>query len=225
LTLVLFIPHSQGCVLIADRQNTRGQGIKDEITKIYLEGDEGPAIGCAGSTEIIQNLYARMRDSGNITNSNIRERVNNLWLEITKNVLKVHSIVGEQGIKYEELDIESLIIEIDGESITPFYMHSGIYRRIDVDSITAIPTGIPGMNAFSKTPVVELSEETAIKLGEFILRQMTFSDYTIGPIEYHGYDFVRVTNDGHFTLDKKEPTVNRNLGYSDLLKILVEEES
>lgn len=224
MTLVLFIPHGQGCVLIADRQNTRKQGIKDEVTKIYLEGDEGPAIGCAGSTEIIQNLYARMRDSGNITNSNIRERVNDLWLEITKNVIKVHSIVGEQGIKYEELDIESLIIEIDRGSITPFYMHRGNYRRIDMDTITAIPTGLPDINTFLKIPVVELSEETAIKLGEYILRQMVFSNYEIGPIEYHGYDFIRVSIDGQFTLDKKGPTVKRNLGYSDILKILVEEE-
>jgi hypothetical protein len=54
---------------------------------------------------------------------------------------------------------------------------------------------------------------------------MCFLNYNIGPPEYHGYDFVKITADGAFTDTKVEAKLDR-LDPSQLIrKVRIEEEA
>jgi len=62
MTLILLIPYSQGCKLLADRQNSYDCGSKQERTKILLQSANGPALGCVGDSRFIENFFATIRE-------------------------------------------------------------------------------------------------------------------------------------------------------------------
>ena len=49
MTLVLFVPHKDGFLLVSDKQDTHfDTGEKFDFKKVYLHSTNGPAIGCSG---------------------------------------------------------------------------------------------------------------------------------------------------------------------------------
>lgn len=214
MTLILFIPHSHGYVLVADRQDTfTGTGCKTEVTKLYIQSKTGPAVGCSGSTSVIQNLYSKMSDAWENLSGKACDKIKSLYTEILEEAAKVRQLTGSDI----EADLEMLVIETNEGKIEPFYMFKTFERRISSTHIFAVPQNFPELQHYLGEPIPLSAEEDAIDLGEFILRQMVFSNYTIGPPEYHGYDVVRISETGKFSCSKVEPKIKR-----EDLKLLLE---
>jgi hypothetical protein len=206
LTLILFIPHSHGYVLVSDRQDTfTGTGAKTEVTKLYIQSKTGPAVGCSGSTSVIQNLYSKMTDKWINLSGKACDRIKSLYTEILGEAANVRRLTGSDI----EADLEMLVIETDNGKIEPFYMFKTFERRISSTHIFAVPQNFPELQRYLGDPIPLSTEDDAIRLGEFILRQMVFSNYTIGPPEYHGYDVVRISETGEFLCSKVEPKIKR----------------
>jgi len=198
LTLVLLVPHRQGFVLIADRQNTRENGYKDEFTKLYLQSDQGPAIGCAGSTEIIKALYGEIKASADITNNNICEKIKEIQTNILPDILKTASLIGP-GLLSGKLTLEIFVIKAEAGNVVPLYMQGFCVRKINASKINAIPEESPNVRRYLDIDTNTFSEKKAILVGYEVLRQAVLSNYKIGPPEYHGYDLIKVRRNGEFT--------------------------
>ena len=214
MTLILFIPHSHGYVLVSDRQDTFPEtGAKTEVTKLYIQSNAGPAVGCSGSTSVIQNLYSKMSDKWGNLSGKACDRIKSLYMEILEEAANVRRLTGS----YIEADLEMLVIEANKGKIEPFYMFKTFERRINSTHIFVVPQNFPELQHYLGDPILLSAEEDAIRLGESILRQMVFSNYTIGPPEYHGYDVVKISETGEFSCSKVEPKIKR-----EDLKLLLE---
>jgi hypothetical protein len=67
LTLILFIPYQQGCILLSDKQRTllpsnlkNWDGHKDEFTKLFFDNKMGFALGCAGNLDIAEVFFSNL---------------------------------------------------------------------------------------------------------------------------------------------------------------------
>ena len=95
--------------------------------------------------------------------------------------------------------IETLFVEVIAETILSFTAAGpALSRTLDCKKIVAVPEDFPEAQQYLRIDSRNLSEKEAIDLGEQILRQMCFLNYTIGPPEYHGYDFIKVKANGAF---------------------------
>lgn len=214
MTLVLFVPYDEGCILFGDRQNSYDDGYKEEVQKLHLQSHIGPAMGCAGDTELIETLYARMRTE-TINSRNVCRRVKKLLTAICEELGKTRSY-GTAGL-YE--NVEMIIVAADDQRLTPFYMHGLVERPIG-EKIEAIPKDNREVRKFLGSQSIDthtFSERQAILLSEQILTQMVFYNSKIGPPEYHGYDYIRVSKGG-FSLIHRNPTKERFSNFSDVLK-------
>lgn len=214
MTLILFIPHSHGYVLVSDRQDTFPEtGAKTEVTKLHIQGNSGPAVGCAGSTSVIQNLYSKMIDTWENLSGKACDRIKSVYTQILEEAANVRSLTGPDI----DIDLEMLVIEANNGKIEPFYMFKTFERRISQTHIFSVPQNFPELQHYLGDPILLSTEEDAIRLGESILRQVVFSNYTVGPPEYHGYDVVRISKIGGFSYSKVDPTIKR-----EDLKLLLE---
>ena len=221
MSLILFIPHSEGCILLADRQDTLESGSKNEVTKLYVQGVKGPAIGSSGNTHVIQDLYDKIRDKWETEEGNSYDKIKVFYKEVYTGVLEIRTLTGTRVDPH----LEMLIVEAGGGNIAAFCLKGFIRTRIDAGHIGAVPEGVSEVQQYLRLDTSELSEEEAILFGELILRQVAFSNYTVGPPEYHGYDYVKISTDGNFIFEHKKETLPR-LEPSELLKkVKIEEES
>lgn len=221
MTLILFIPHCEGCILLSDRQSTLESGYKNEVTKLHVQGVKGPAIGSSGNTRVIQNLYDKIRDRWEEEQGNSCYKIIVFCKEILADVQEIRRFTNMRV----NPTLEMLIVEAGGENITPFCLKGFLPARIDVTHIGAVPEDISEVQRYLRIDTTKFSEDEAILLGEEILRQVAFSNYEVGPPEYHGYDYVKISTDGIFILEHKKETLQR-LEPSELLKkVRFEEES
>lgn len=225
MTLVLFIPHSEGFVLISDRQNTSKYPAveKNEVKKLHLQSENGPAIGCAGHTFLIQTFFSDLR-SGNLGTQgnickNIEETLRNAFLKVTDDARKFGS-----HLEGEELRPEMLVLYIENGKIFLSKFTGFISHLItDLSKIYSVPEVSPLAARYLCIDTGKLTESEAVLVGEEILRQMAFDNYTIGPPEYHGYDVIRVNRGGSF-LEYTVPKTNDRVESSDLLNYVLAKE-
>lgn len=88
---------------------------------------------------------------------------------------------------------------------------------INLSGIRAVPENCQEVSNYIGIDTSSLTEEKAIKAGEVVLRQAVFSNYSIGPPEYHGYDLIKVTRDGQFSFSNKEGAIIPRVDPSNLL--------
>jgi hypothetical protein len=222
LTLVLLIPYNQGCILLADRLNSFDSGSKQERKKILLQSANGPALGCAGDSRFIENLFLSIREEWGSLRGDSYNKFKALYEKLILETYELNKLTGAKI----DLSIETILVEVQGGKIVSF-VAAGLIRSkiIDCQSILAIPEDFPEVQQYLRIDSRNLSENEAIDLGEQILRQMCFLNYRIGPPEYHGYDFVRITADGTFADTKVEAKLDR-LDPSQLIKkVRIEEEA
>jgi hypothetical protein len=221
LTLVLLIPYSQGCILLADRQNTYDSGSKQERTKILLQSANGPALGCAGDSRFIENFFASLREKWISIEGDSYNKFKTVYEKLLVETSELNKLT---GAKIDPL-VETILVEVQAGKIVSFGAAGPARSRmIDCESIVAIPEDFPEVQQYLRIDSKNLSEKEAIDLGEQILRQMCFLNYEIGPPEYHGYDFVKITPDDVFT-DKKVGAKLNRLDPSQLFsKVHIEEE-
>ena len=211
MTLILFIPYAEGCILMGDRQNSHlrdPEGYKDEISKVHLHGANGPAIGCAGHSYFIEVLYNRLKDDQEITNENICGK-------IKKNILPKVISDFHETVRYTSLyantytsDVEMIVLTKNETRIVPIHLYGFIDMKIDPAHIFAVPRENRGIKKYLEIDSCGFSENQAISLGEELLRQVAFFNFTVGPPEYHGCDLVRVRN-GEFLVQYKQSILTR----------------
>jgi hypothetical protein len=197
--LVLFIPYSQGCILLADRQDTYGDGSKAEILKLFLLRENGPAIGCSGPSTIIRKFYSDLAESKLMPDEGICEQATKILEKIFIDIQR-NARYSQNGLRAGDLALDALIMESHEGKITLSKLESLLPYRLDPSKIVAIPR-IPDAERYLNIDTSDFSEKKAIFLGEEILRQVSFSNYTIGPPEYHGYDMIKITNAAAFSVD------------------------
>jgi len=209
VTLVLFIPHRDGCVLVSDKQNTHRDGSKTEVTKLYLHDRSGPAIGCAGHTLVIQKLYSKLKHLNFTNNEDICNRIKRTLPPIIDDVTKTNALMGP-GLHKGELFTEIMVVCVsDGGSITPFHFRGFIDIEVDPSKIIVIPEQSSASSRYQDLDTNSFSEKEATSLGEEILRQTAFSNSTIGSPEYHGFDVITVNRDREFSFSSKPAIVPR----------------
>lgn len=203
--MVLFIPHSQGCVLLADRQDSYYDGSKIEINKLRLQDENGPAIGCSGPSTIIRKFYsdlAKSRINPEIdVCDQIKKALENVFIELQGNAR-----YSKDGLGADDLALDALVIEFQEGKITLSRLESLVPYRLDASKMAAIPR-IPVVERYLNIDSSNFSEKKAILLGEEILRQLSFFYHTIGPPEYHGYDMIKITNAATFSIDGSNRTL------------------
>jgi hypothetical protein len=189
------IPYSQGCLLLADRQNSYDRGSKQERTKVLLLSANGPALGCAGDSRLIENLFATLREKWNTLQTDSYNRFKSIYEKLLVETAESNRLTGART----DPVIETLFVEVNTGTILSFTAAGPARSRtLDGQKIVAIPEDFPEVQQYLRIDSRNLSEKEAIDLGEQILRQMCFLNYMIGPPEYHGYDFVKVTPNGDF---------------------------
>jgi hypothetical protein len=61
MTLILFIPHSLGFLLVCDKQDTHyDSNEKFDFKKYYIHTANGPVLGFSGSTDLIKLVYSHL---------------------------------------------------------------------------------------------------------------------------------------------------------------------
>jgi len=222
LTLVLLIPYSEGCILLADRQNSYDSGSKQERTKILLQSANGPALGCAGDSRLIENLFASIKEKWSSQEGDSYNKFKTIYEKLLVETAELNKLT---GARIDPL-IETILVEVQGGKIVSLGAAGPARSRmIDCQSIVAIPEDFPEVQQYLRIDSRSLSEKEAIDLGEQILRQMCFLNYRIGPPEYYGYDFIKITPDGAFA-DKNVGAKLDRLDPSQLFsKVHIEEEA
>lgn len=204
--MVLLIPYNQGCFLIADRQETFRDGSKTEFTKLYLHGDNGPAMGCAGGADLIRKLYSELRGldfSIQTPSTSIKQKLDQSIKEAHENA----ALIGP-GLDPDRLKIDFFLIEIRNNEIDTSLFNRLWIRKIDRAKIHAIPEENIAVRQYL-IDTTSFSEEDAISFGIEILRQVSFHNVTVGPPEYHGYDMIKTTNSGKFSFVSEPATFQR----------------
>lgn len=209
MTLVLFIPHRNGCILVSDKQNTHVDGSKTEVTKLYLHNKSGPAIGCAGHTLVIQKLYSKLKHF-NFTNvDDICNRIKKTLPPIIDDVNQTNALMGP-GLHKGELFTEMVVLCVrDGSSIAAFHFRGFIDIEVEPSKIIIIPEHSSASSRYRDLDTSSFSEKEATSLGKEILRQTAFSNSTIGSPEYHGFDVITVNRDREFSFSPKPAIVRR----------------
>lgn len=218
MTLVMYIPHEKGCILIADRQDTATDSMglcKREVRKLYLVSEKGPAIGCSGDTEFTQDLFEKLKERANIDNDNIMNVIETLLLEVGKRWEVMH---GPHVYPLEE--IELIVVTYKDGEIMPYYMHGLLRRSLERTRCHGIGAGETATGPFLNYNTCDLHEEGAVKWGEEIMRQVALVNYTVGPPEYHGYDVINISNDGAFKIYSEAPRVRREIDITSTLREL-----
>ena len=213
MTLILYIPCDNGCILLSDRQNTYPDAQKSEVTKIHVQGELGPAIGCSGGTDIIRSLYTRIMDTWETNDGNVRGRIKDCYEKVLEDARKTLRHVGT----IFDPDLEMLGVEVAEGQLKPFRINVLLDIGLNANRISAVPEGIPEVQRYLAVNTGHLCEGQAILLGEEILRQVSFSNYKVGAPEYHGYDYVRISAEGKFTVEYQEGSLQR-LELSEVLR-------
>jgi hypothetical protein len=73
MTLLIYLPCKDGCVLISDRKESEDVG-GSPVDKIFLSRDSSAAIAGAGDSPILDNLHARFFADDSWNASNIEEK-------------------------------------------------------------------------------------------------------------------------------------------------------
>ena len=214
------IPYSQGAILLADRQNTfENSWSKQERLKILLLSPNGPVLGCAGDSQFIENLFATLKDEWTTLQSDSYSRFKSVYTKLSEEAADANRFAGA-GMNPL---IETVLVEVQGGRVLAFSAMGPARKTIDCRNLAAIPMDFPEIQQYLRIDSKSLSDKEAIDLGEQILRQMCFLNYKIGAPEYHGYDFVKITNAGAFTSTNVAPKISR-LDPSQLIdKVRIEE--
>jgi hypothetical protein len=215
LTLVLHIPFNQGCLLIADRQETYDDGSKTNFTKLCSYGDNGPAMGCAGGSDLIRKLFSEVKtiDFSIVENpiKTVKERLEQSITEARENA----KLIGP-GIDPTQLRVEFFFVEIQEGTISSksFNCLWGI-KEMDGNIINALPENNKDVKEYL-IDTSSFSKDKAKRLGVEILRQVSLRDSTVGAPEYHGYDVIEITNSGKFSFYSK-PAIYKRCTITELL--------
>jgi hypothetical protein len=205
----LFIPYDDGYFLVADRQNTLDNGFKAEIKKLHLQSDNGPAIGGAGYTSIIQNLYSELGGRDLTACQNICKEIGDTLAQIIAKVYEIDKLTGVV-IRSENLSPEMFMVANGDSGVSLFHFYGATYMKIDdLSVIGALAEKNQRITDYLGRNTCKLPEEKAVLLGKEILTQMAFSDNSIGPPEYHGFDLIRITREGKFTAIPKGPIIRK----------------
>ena len=196
MTLVLLIPYSQGCILLADRQDSYSDSdSKQERTKLLLQSANGPALGCTGDSRFIENLFATIREKWGSLQGDTYNRFKGLYEKLLVETHEQNKLTGARI----NLVIETILVEVQNGNIVSFGAAGPLRSRtINCQRIAAAPEDFPEVQQYLRIDSKNLSEKEAVDLGEQILRQMCFLRYTVGPPEYHGYDYIKITPEGVF---------------------------
>jgi len=216
MTLVMYIPYKEGCILISDRQDTeevRNGICKREVKKLYLVSEKGPAIGCSGDTELFLALFEKLRHQTNVNNDNVCDTIVKLLLELAKQWKDMYG-----GIEHSLENIEMFVVTWKN-GIIPYHLHGILPKSIDRARCHGIGTGYSASGPLLNPSTTNLSDQEVIALGEEIMRQVARLNYTVGPPEYHGYDIIKVSKNGKFITDSKPPTI-RELDFASIIKEL-----
>jgi hypothetical protein len=206
--------------MLADRADSFDSGSKKERKKILCQNVNGPILGCAGDSRFIENFFAEIQSKWETSEGDSYDRFRSIYEPLIVETYKLNQLTGAKI----DPSIETILVEVqDGRIISFFAEGLSRSRPVECTSIIAIPEEFPEMQPYLEINSRDLSEDEAVKLGEEILRQMCFSNYLIGPPEYHGYDYVKIRPTGALE-GEKNPSLHR-LGPAQLInKVRVEEE-
>ena len=140
MTLVLFIPYDGGFILLSDKQNTiRGTNEKNEVLKLHLQSEHGPAVGCAGHTLLIQTFFSHLREENLVPNQNvceiIRRKLNQTVEEVTDDARRYGP-----GLEEGELRTDMLVFQHNnGSFVLSKFTGSVVTTIANLSHIQAVP--------------------------------------------------------------------------------------
>ena len=213
---MLFIPYSSGFVLLADKQNTvKGTSEKQEVEKLFLYAGNGPALGCAGHTLFIKKLYSLLKEETLAQNQNSCDIIKRKLFDTIGLFTKDATAYGPR-LEEGELRTEALLLQRINGTFSLTKLIGLVDYPLDLSHIQAVPELSPEALRYLEVRTSDLSQESAIAIGEEILRQNAFYNYKIGPPEYHGYDLIKIDNQGAFSFCP----IKRTLGVVNADEIL-----
>jgi hypothetical protein len=204
---VLFIPHSQGAILLADKQDTYSDGSKGEILKLFLRGENGPAIGCSGPSVIIRKFYSDLAEARLNPALSTCEQATEVLEKIFAEMERTARYM-QEGLRQGDLTIDALIVESKDGTLVLSKLEGLMHYRLDIRKMAVIPR-IAEVEGYLDIDTSSFSETKAMHLGEEILRQMSFSHHTIGAPEYHGYDMIKIANNAAFLVESRNRTLEK----------------
>jgi hypothetical protein len=107
------IPYNQGCILLADMQNTFGSGSKQERIKLLLLGPNGPALGCTGDSQPIENLFAALKEQWNAFQGDFYSRFKSVYEKFLEDTSNVNRFAPEAINAW----FETILLEVQGEKL------------------------------------------------------------------------------------------------------------
>jgi len=110
MTLVIFVPHSEGVSLVADRKNIFDDGTFESVTKVFRVNGHRAIIGCAGSTSVFSSIIRRLR--GNPPHASVYEEVCEIYGEEYGGFAQT---AGQSGLAFTGFDL--LVAKYDGASV------------------------------------------------------------------------------------------------------------
>lgn len=200
MTLILFVPHKNGYLLVSDRQDTHfSSNEKFDFQKIYFNTPNGPAIGFSGSTDLIRivcsHLGAVDLTDENTVFKNIQDQIDKDKKNLELEAGKFATVALNPG----ELKLEMLVLykfeRVKLAKLTNFNCEP----LTDLRRIHAAPDLNPEAKRYLEISTSDLDEREAIEIGREILQQTSLGNFTIGPPEYHGFDVISVSMEGVFT--------------------------
>ena len=220
---MVLVPNINGVCIISDKQDSYDDGSVREINKFFLAGPQGPVIGCAGNTRLIQALFSRFVGNGEVNNANVIDRIKEELPRIVRSMAEMSSI----GDAHFYDKIELIIVSFNDGIINSYHMVGLVDRILDITRLSFIPEESMEMRQYVRIDTSEFDETHSLIFGEELLRQASFMNHLIGSPEYQGYHYVVITNEGNFTMHEKLATITR-LDPSNIMahitSIVIEEE-
>jgi hypothetical protein len=196
--------------LLADRLNSYRSGSSQQRNKTLLLTPRGPAFGCAGDTQVIENLFQCLRERWNALNGNSYDRFKTIYEELLSTTIRTNQLM---GVTVDPV-IETIGVEVLTGSIVAFGAMGVARKSINQNSIAALPEDFPELQPYLQIDSSNLSEEKAIELGKQILSQMCFFRCNI----------IKIKPDGTFEEKFIPPKLTRQEPSQLISKVQVEEE-
>jgi len=193
MTLLIYLPCKDGCILISDRLEVDLDGAKYEVDKIFVPQTCDFAIAGAGSSSIIETYFARMERSSEVDGNNVDQK----FEEIMKEILPSEEKFTTERTK----EVEFIIIASKGDTVEPFYawVTAGepYIRKIgkEVPYYTE-EGGILLKYLLSKNRIYQkLTLFEAIPYAVAIMKEVSDNFLFVGGLEEYGFGIIAFSNE------------------------------
>jgi len=215
MTLVVYFPCKDGCVLISDRMETNDAGAGTATNKIFLSRNREFAIGGVGDSKLIERLFAEIYSDGAVNGANVVEKFEEKIQNLSADDLKYVS--SPEDLEYRNAQFITVVWQTEGARVTYVSVVKGKYfsEGMNKDYHQVKGEGDDWANYFLKNKAYQnYSLKEAIAYGIAIMQEVADNHRGVGRLEQFGFSIVAYSKDHiYYYTDYRTPSPRITIGF------------